>query len=491
MKISHIYRWYDNIYKGLLFLKGETDNMERYFKKILDTINNKNLNIYTYFFIFIISFLIIVGQDYRLVEGNDDVVHTSLIEKFGSSWNFMIEQYKGWNSRYFTSLAMAYIMDKNIWLWRVLNTFVLFALIIYSSKIIKILYNLDIKKYTVVLLGMFASFSLLSTRIWTQSIIWVTGSFNYLWPASALVMSLYYLLNSPLNKEKIKLYQFIILLPVVMFASNTEQTALICITMYSIVILYFILKERYCDKYILILYLVAITSTLVVFLSPSIPLRYAQETKTWYPMFNDISIIGKAVYGYSYTVIHGFLLYNYPNTILLSVLLFIILKKQYNNKVHNILSLIPVFYSLIYYIGRVNTEWRDNLPVYNSIEFSKRYLNNNLNEPFISVIIGSLIIIIIIYFLFKIDWSSIERKYLALLFFAAALMSAFILSFSPTIYASGERIWFIPYTMYIIGIGILFTETLNYINIKSKKFMVIFALYFIVGIVDVFSKVYR
>ncbi|MDE7315411.1 MAG: hypothetical protein K2N11_06880, partial [Mucispirillum sp.] len=337
--------------------------MERYFKKILDTINNKNLNIYTYFFIFIISFLIIVGQDYRLVEGNDDVFHTSLIEKFGSSWNFMIEQYKGWNSRYFTSLAMAYIMDKNIWLWRVLNTFVLFALIIYSSKIIKILYNLDIKKNTVVLLGMFASFSLLSQGIWTQSITWVTGSFNYLWPASALVMSLYYLLNSPLNKEKIKLYQFVILLPVVMFASNTEQTALICITMYSIVILYFILKERYFDKYILILYLVVITSTLVVFLAPSIPLRYAQETKTWYPMFNDISIIGKAVYGYSYTVIYGFLLYNYPNTILLSVLLLLKLKKQYNNNVHNILSLIPAFYSLIYYIGRVNTEWRDNLPV--------------------------------------------------------------------------------------------------------------------------------
>ncbi|MDE7314850.1 MAG: hypothetical protein K2N11_04025, partial [Mucispirillum sp.] len=160
-------------------------------------------------------------------------------------------------------------------------------------------------------------------------------------------------------------------------------------------------------------------------------------------------------------------------------------------KVHNILSLIPAFYSLIYYIGRVNTEWRDNLPVYNSIEFSKRYLNNNLNEPFISVIIGSLIIIIIIYFIFKIKWQSIEIKYLLLLFFAAALMSAFILSFSPTVYASGSRIWFIPYTMYIIGIGILFTETLNYINIKSKKFMVIFALYFIVGIVDVFSKVYR
>lgn len=118
-------------------------------------------------------------------------------------------------------------------------------------------------------------------------------------------------------------------------------------------------------------------------------------------------------------------------------------------------------------------------------------MDNNLNEPFISVIFGIFILLIIIYFLCKINWSSIERKYLALLFFAAALMSAFILSFSPTIYVSGERIWFIPYTMYILVVGMLFVETLKYINIKSKIFIVIFSLYFIVGIIDVFGKVYR
>lgn len=70
-------------------------------------------------------------------------------------------------------------------------------------------------------------------------------------------------------------------------------------------------------------------------------------------------------------------------------------------------------------------------------------------------------------------------------------MSAFMLSFSPTIYVSGERIWFIPYTMYMFGISMLFIEALNYINIGSKKFMIVFSLYFITGIIDVFSKVYR
>ena len=70
-------------------------------------------------------------------------------------------------------------------------------------------------------------------------------------------------------------------------------------------------------------------------------------------------------------------------------------------------------------------------------------------------------------------------------------MSAFILSFSPTIYVSGERIWFIPYTMYMLGIGMLFIEALKYINLSSKKFVIVFSLYCIIGIIDVFGKVYR
>lgn len=464
--------------------------MSFFYKKLTEISKNKSIILYTYFFLFIICFLLIAGQNIR-TNPHDDILHSEAIQKFGSSWNFMLDQYKNWNSRYFTSFIMAYIMDKNIWLWRILNSIILFALIIYSSKIIQTMYNLDIKKYIILLFGIFASFALLSSGIWTQSITWVTGSFNYLWPACALSISLYYLFNSAFNKDKLKLYQLIILIPVAMFACNVEQTALICVTMYSIIILYYAVKYRFFDKYIFLLYIIMIISTLIVFFAPSVAVRYASEVKTWYPVFSELSILQKIVQGFPYTVLYGMLLNNYTETIVLSVLLYVLVKNQYNKKIYNIFALIPAVYSVIFYIGRVNTEWRDSFFLYNLRKFSTRYLDNNLNEPFISVIFGIFICIIIIYFLFKIHWSSIERKYLALLFFAAALMSAFILSFSPTIYVSGERIWFIPYTMYILVVGMLFVETLKYINIKSKIFIVIFSLYFIVGIIDVFGKVYR
>ena len=95
--------------------------MYSFFKKYIDLFTGRQY--LAYGFLFLLCFLIMTGQNFRLVPGNDDIVHTILIDKYGSALNFMIEQYKVWNSRYFTSLIMAYIMDKNVWLWRILNTF--------------------------------------------------------------------------------------------------------------------------------------------------------------------------------------------------------------------------------------------------------------------------------------------------------------------------------------------------------------------------------
>ena len=198
----------------------------------------------------------------------------------------------------------------------------------------------------------------------------------------------------------------------------------------------------------------------------------------------------KAVYGYAYTVIYGFLLYNYLNTILLSVLLFAVLKKQYNNKILNIISLLPALYSLMYYIG-INNKWIYSHLLYNADAFSKSIILNNYSEPFISLITGTLIIVIIIYCIFKIKWQNTELKYLTFLFFAAGLMSAFILSFSPTIYASKDRIWFIPFSMYVLSTGMVFMESLKNIDIYSKKYVIIYLLLCICCILSIFFKVYR
>lgn len=472
------------------------EKVEQVFKKIENISNSKYGNIYVYGIIFILCFIIMSGQNFRLEAGNDDLYHTKVVEKFGSAYNFMVKQYTNTNGRYFTSIVMSFVMDKNIWLWRILNTIMLSLLFIYSAKIIQSIYNLSKEKFYIFLFASFSLIALLPKGIWDWSVTWVTGSFNYLFPATSLIISLYYLFNTLLNKQHLNFFQFIFIIPFMCYATNSEQTALVVLTMYLIIMIYAYIKSKYFDIYILMLFASGIISAYFLFSSPAQELRYIKEVGRWYPMFNDISFFNKVILGFSYTVVFGFLQYNYIMAILCSFLLILIIKNDYSSKYNIYILFIPLLYSLIYYIGRQSSSffrnWSNHSYLYNSEMFARKILDNNVSEPFISVIIGFILLLCIFVYIFMIKWSSFERKYISLLFFGAAILSSFAVSFSPTVFASGFRIFFIPYIVFGILICLLFAEYISkYINTSSNKFKIIFSIYVIVGVIDVFSKVYR
>lgn len=464
--------------------------IEKFFEKIENIFSSKYGNIYAYGIVLILCFFIMLGQNLR-TEPHDDIVHSNAVKQFGNAFNFMISQYENVNGRYFTSLVMAFVMDKNIWLWRVLNSIVLFGLIYYIYKLFSSIYNKKDKVFRIAFFGIFATFALLSSGIWTQSITWVTGSFNYLWTTTALVILLYYILNYIFNNISLKIYEFILIIPLSLYAANSEQSALILLTIYFFALIYAYFKYKTLDIYFIALFILCIISAYFLFTSPSMLVRYEASMSARYPQLAELSFLQKSLLGYPYTVLYGLLLNNYTLTILLSFLLFVIIKKQFNNKIYNILILLPALYALIYYFGRIKMNYLDSIIFYNLRAYSLKVLHNKPDEPFISLILGSFLLFIIIFFIFKIKWDKIENKILCLLFFSASLLSAFIISFSPTIFASGERIWFIPYSMYILSLLLVFIEALKYIDISSNKFKIIFSIYVIVGVIDVFSKVYR
>lgn len=467
------------------------DKIEKFFEKIENIFNSKYGNIYAYGIVLILCFFIMLGQNFRLEAGNDDVYHTKAVENFGSAYKFMIAQYENTNGRYFTSLVMSFVMDKNIWLWRILNTFVLFGLIYYSFKNIRLFYNFDNKKNLILFFAIFSMFALFKNDIINWSVTWVTGSFNYLWSATSLVISLYYIMRYSINNIKLNFVSFIILIPIVVYACNVEQSALILITIFIISIIYSLFKYRKYDLLYFILFLICLISVFILFTSPSIPIRYEAEIKTWYPMFSELSILEKVIYGFSYTVLYGFILKNYALSMILSFLLYYVLKKQYNNKVNNVLLIVILFYTLIYYIfDRLKVYAIDSTWFYNIVKFSRQVIDTSPSESYFSFILLSFFFIILSYSIFKIKYDILLNYFLMLLFFGAAVMSAFILSFSPTIYDSGARIWFIPSTMYVIGAGIIFAELLKYIDITSIKFKIVFFIICIISIIDIISKVY-
>ena len=464
--------------------------MNKINKKIIVLYNSQYFGIILYFLLFILYLILMAGQDYKLHRA-DDKFHVLLIEKYGSPLKAMYQMYENTNGRYFVSIVMAYVMDKDIWLWRILNTFMLFILTIFSAKIIQVCYSLKKEQFYVVLYAIFALICFMPADVWNWSVTWVTGSFNYLWPLAAFVIVMYYILNSYLNNKQIKWFEFIFLIPVAVYATATEQPALVFLTMVLIFTIYSAIKNKYIDKYVILLFLVGIVSTYFLFTSPSMEKRYLKEITRWYPMFNELSLWTKSVLGYSYTVIYGLLLHSYATTIFLCFMLYLLIK-TYRNKIYNIITIVLLLYPLFYYVlGQIESSIRTSM-IYNAARYSMSIRFNYVDEPYISVIIGTIVLLLLIFFVLKIKWSSFERKWFAILLFSASIVSSFILSYSPTIFASHARIFFVPYFLWIIFSLLLFVEALyaNKIDIKSKKFIFIFILLVIFSFVDAFNKVY-
>ena len=104
------------------------------------------------------------------------------------------------------------------------------------------------------------------------------------------------------------------------------------LTMFLIVMIYSYIKYKHYNIYIILIFICGIISSYFLFTSPSVHIRYASEVMRWYPMFDSISLINKAVLGFSYTVIFGFLQYNYIMTIFYTIIMILLIRKSNKSK---------------------------------------------------------------------------------------------------------------------------------------------------------------
>ena len=75
-----------------------------FIKKIENIFNSKYGYAAAYTMVFIICFFIMLGQNFKLEAGNDDLYHTQVIKEFGSIYNFLTAQYNYTNGKYYLVL---------------------------------------------------------------------------------------------------------------------------------------------------------------------------------------------------------------------------------------------------------------------------------------------------------------------------------------------------------------------------------------------------
>ncbi len=180
-----------------------------------------------------------------------------------------IEHYEIVNGRAIVHLLATAFLMLPIWVWQVLNSIMLAGISTLSLKI-----AIPGKCRADVWMFALSSLCLLSVDITRESVYWLTGSFNYVYPFLLLLAFWYFLIKSEKKHYKL-LYIF------AFFSSaTTEQNGMMTL---GVLVLYILdsllIKRRNPGKKIWLLALPVILGFLSVYLSPATFVRFGLETE--------------------------------------------------------------------------------------------------------------------------------------------------------------------------------------------------------------------
>ena len=259
------------------------------------------------------------------------------------------------------------------------------------------------------------------------------------------------------DNSKITLFTYVSASILSILASNSEQTAIVLMTFLIIFLFLNYIQERRVNFFVLYIFLLATVTTLITFLSPGNVVRLNAEILSLNPSFNLLSVVDKLYIGLNFTSNVLFNDFEYHLLFLSFALLFI---NRVDKKNGLFVSLLPiiiifirVFFNWLFVFLPYCTQCNDiNYILFNFRYFEVFYLAeiDHLIPLFLSIVVYISISLNILYCNFI---KKSERIFLTLLFISA-ILSSIIIGFSPTIEASGNRIYL--YMIVVLIVLVLF-----------------------------------
>ncbi len=212
------------------------------------------------------------------------------------------------------------------------------------------------------------------------------------------------------------------------------------------------------------------------------------ETLRFYPNFDDLSLLSKAILGANYTLLNHFLYESAKQFVIIPILTFYIVVQRKASKPTLLLSLFALSYTFvcILFVRGLGGDFAPflNLDIYGTL--SQHTASKSLHLHMLPIILG-----LITLFSLPLAWLScvpFDYRFIRLsLCYYGGIFSSFILSFSPTIYASGYRVFFIPDMMMIIVILLLFMESLQHADKHKKSFTLAYLIISVMGVSKVLN----
>ena len=358
----------------------------------------------------------------------DDLFFSQVCDNV-SLFEYLSTRYQTWSSRIIIEGLLVTFCYLPMFWWKIANIG-MFTLLIYSMWKLFVTENKPKLTWVLVMSVIAIPITILKEAGWMATMN------NYLWVAATGLYAMIPI-KKLLNNEKINILQAISFAIATIYASNQEQMAGILFLVYTFFLIY-IIKNKNQKPILFIIYAIILLNLMLIMVCPGNLNRKIQE-ETWYPEYSETSLPVKLSQG---------------------------LTSMMDYVIGNGRILFYGFIALITY-----TMWRTSKDIkYRLLGMSPIILvvifdevTRNLKEPNVifKTCIYALILIsigICLYYILCKKKEKDMKNFTPLLIYIVGILSRYVMAFSPTIYASGERTSFFWYISISILTILLFRD---------------------------------
>lgn len=357
--------------------------------------------------------------------------------------------------------AMTYFFAKYPIFWRLTNPIIILILTLLICKYLKLKSKNE---------RIFASIAILFPSLVMVDAGFIATTLNYLWPVTFGFLCL---LPSwkIFNNEKVCWYEMLLLLPLLLYATNMQQMSVVLTFLFALSCIIMIVKRKsiHMNYYIFFQFAVAFCGLLYSYhLNTSGEnSRMIRETARYFPNFASLSILQKFELGFSSTFFGMTMNLHLPWLgffAFVSLLLYMTLRKN-RSLLYVIAMAFPVVFNIFGLIQSVLPQRFRFLSELLQGEMKNWKMNKAIYsfEPVLDIIF----IVIILCMIFTL-WSLFENKkffIVSMFTLAVGTGSRLMMGFSPTVWASGCRTYYIMFISMIIVSALVINQN----NVSNKK----------------------
>ena len=387
---------------------------------------------------FVACFLIMLVMHLDFIFSGDDSFFMNITNLMHTN-DFLVQRYHQWTSRIIVEYILVSLVHLPIFVWQLLDSIMCTILCMVISYLFfddaaqkdKVKINLWI-----VFLFFLYPFSFLG------SAGWIATTLNYLWP-TVLGLVACIPIKKIFCEKSFHWLEYIVYIAALLFACNVEQISMIICAVYTLALIFFLLKHK--KNYFFIgQLLLSYASLAFILLCEGNRSRYAIEVAEKYPNYEMLSIADKVNLGLTTKMGHFLSEINVLMVILTGMIALLVLKKYKDDIFYRFIGCIPFVMSFF-----CKTMITMGIPLAVNEDISMNIFKMDLISHYIPIVASVLFIACLCISLYLVFENSIKTIcYIGIFFMGFG--SRFLMGFSPTIFASGERTFFMFYVAIII-----------------------------------------